>query len=263
MDRLSPPATGAAGRCAGRDGSGPAAACEEVTAACPRGDEATRGCERALPRTRRSAAAHDRAPPTPGAGAGRGDTGPRGCGRNRAHSTKRPMHVRRAERPAIAVRTARPPRGIGAGHERGAPMRGQAHGRAARGGPGARKAHRDPAGPRNGSSPRRRRRGLDRSREVRSAADAEHLRAADRAGALGGGLAVLHRDLLRVLHLALCLALDAIRLGHSGSLPFVTVDVVGPLARRSSVTSDTGSAQPSVLGSSNPTDPGRRELAQR
>jgi hypothetical protein len=41
------------------------------------------------------------------------------------------------------------------------------------------------------------------------------------------------------------------------------VDVVGPLARRSSVTSDTGSAQPSVLGSSNPTDPGRRELAQR
>jgi len=42
-----------------------------------------------------------------------------------------------------------------------------------------------------------------------------------------------------------------------------TVDVVGPLARRSSVTSDTGSAQPSGADSSNPTDPGRRELAQR
>jgi hypothetical protein len=113
------------------------------------------------------------------------------------------------------------------------------------------------------SSPRRFRRGLDRSREVKSAADPEHLRAADRAGALGSGLPVLHRDVLRVLHLALCLALDAVRFGHSGSLPFVTVDVVGPLARRSSVTSDTGSALPSGADSSNPTDPGRRELSQR
>jgi len=165
MDRLSPPATGAAGRCAGRDGSGPAAACEEVTAACPRGDEATRGCERALPRTRRSAAAHDRAPPTPGAGAGRGDTGPRGCGRNRAHSTKRPMHVRRAERPAIAVRTARPPRGIGAGHERGAPSRGAAarqgrprgagasHGRPRQGRP--RRPRRQEGPPRSGRAEKR------------------------------------------------------------------------------------------------------------
>jgi hypothetical protein len=207
--------------------------------------------ERSAEQAERSAAAHGSALPTPGAGTGRGDTGPHRCGGNHAHSTKRPVPVRRADRPAITVRTARSTaatRTARADSVAVAPGTG-------RGGTRCRPGKR--------SSPRRLRRGLDRSREVRSAADAEHLRAANRAGALGSGLTVLHRDLLCVLHLALCLALYAVRLGHSGSLPFVTVDVVGPLARRSSVTSDTGSAQPSGADSSNPADPRRRELAQR
>ena len=47
-----------------------------------------------------------------------------------------------------------------------------------------------------------------------SAADAEDLAAADRAGALDRRLAVLHRDLLGVLDFNLLLVLDAICLGH-------------------------------------------------
>ena len=212
----------------------------------PRRRSATLRAARPAERAERSAAAHGGALPTPGAGTGRGNTGPRRCGGNHAHSTKRPVPVRRADRPAITVRTARSTAGT---------RTARADSVAVAGGTGCRPGKR--------SSPRRLRRGLDRSREVRSAADAEHLRAANRAGALGSGLTVLHRDLLCVLHLALCLALYAVRLGHSGSLPFVTVDVVGPLARRSSVTIDTGSAQPSGADSSNPADPRRRELAQR
>lgn len=46
-------------------------------------------------------------------------------------------------------------------------------------------------------------------------ADAIHLRAADWARSLGGGLAVLHGHLLRVLHLSLRSALQAIRF-HTG-----------------------------------------------
>ena len=235
---------------------------EAPVARVPRRRSATLRAARPAERAERSAAAHGGALPTPRARMGRGDTGPRGCGGNHAHSTKRPVPVRRADRPAITVRTARsaaatPTARADSVAVAGGPVRVHA----AR--PGAGPGGAIPCRPGKQSSPRRLRRGLDRSREVRSAADAEHLRAANRAGALGSGLTVLHRDLLCVLHLALCLALYAVRLGHSGSLPFVTVDVVGPLARRSSVTSDTGSAQPSGADSSNPTDPRRRELAQR
>src|SRR5450759_3164961 len=48
----------------------------------------------------------------------------------------------------------------------------------------------------------------------RSAADPEDLAAALRAGALERRLAVLHRDLLRVLDLDLGLVLDAVSLSH-------------------------------------------------
>src|SRR4051794_27518705 len=50
-----------------------------------------------------------------------------------------------------------------------------------------------------------------------AAADPEDLAAADRAGALDRGLAVLHRDLLGVLDFDLLLVLDAIGLCHVGS----------------------------------------------
>ena len=63
--------------------------------------------ERSAEQAERSAAAHGSALPTPGAGTGRGDTGPHRCGGDHAHSTKRPVPVRRADRPAITVRTAR------------------------------------------------------------------------------------------------------------------------------------------------------------
>src|SRR6188472_3300051 len=53
----------------------------------------------------------------------------------------------------------------------------------------------------------------------RSAADLEDLSAADRAGALERGLAVLHRDLLRVLDLDLLLVLDAVGLCHLSTPP--------------------------------------------
>ena len=228
---------------------------EAPVARVPRRRSATLRAARPAERAERSAAAHGGALPTPGAGTGRGNTGPHRCGGNHAHSTKRPVPVRRADRPAITVRTARSTAGTQTARADSVAVAGGTGCRPGRGGTGCRPGKR--------SSPRRLRRGLDRSREVRSAADAEHLRAANRAGALGSGLTVLHRDLLCVLHLALCLALYAVRLGHSGSLPFVTVDVVGPLARRSSVTSDTGSAQPYGADSSNPADPRRRELAQR
>lgn len=68
---------------------------------------ATERAERSAAQAERSAAAHGGALPTLGAGTGRGDTGPRRCGGNHAHSTKRPVPVRRADRPAITVRTAR------------------------------------------------------------------------------------------------------------------------------------------------------------
>ena len=66
-------------------------------------------------------------------------------------------------------------------------------------------------------------------------ADLEDLRAADRAGALRGRAAVLHRDLLRVLDLARRFALDAITGRHRdlrrGVLGIV---VTAQLARRES-----------------------------
>src|SRR5438874_4522793 len=56
------------------------------------------------------------------------------------------------------------------------------------------------------------------ARDVRSGSDLEHLGAADRAGALGRRLAVLHRDLVIVLHRALGLALDAVGLCRHRSI---------------------------------------------
>lgn len=76
-------------------------------ASAPRSRSAPLRPARATERAERSAAAHGGALPTPGAGTGRGDTGPRRCGGNHAHSTKRPVPVSRADRPAVTVRTAR------------------------------------------------------------------------------------------------------------------------------------------------------------
>src|SRR5450756_2490500 len=80
---------------------------EAPVARAPRSRNSPLRPARATVRAERSAAAHRGTPPTPGAGTGRGDTGPRGCGGNHAHSTKRPVPVRRADRPAVTVRTAR------------------------------------------------------------------------------------------------------------------------------------------------------------
>ena len=80
---------------------------EAPVARVPRRRSATLRAARPAERAERSAAAHGGALPTPGAGTGRGNTGPRRCGGNHAHSTKRPVPVRRADRPAITVRTAR------------------------------------------------------------------------------------------------------------------------------------------------------------
>lgn len=80
---------------------------EAPVARVPRRRSAPLRPARATERAERSAAAHGGALPTLGAGTGRGDTGPRRCGGNHAHSTKRPVPVRRADRPAITVRTAR------------------------------------------------------------------------------------------------------------------------------------------------------------
>jgi len=131
---------------------------------------------------------------------------------------------------------------------------------------GRRPGRASPTRPGNRSSPRRRRRGLDLARSGQApsgGANPEHLGPTRGTGAGHGGFAILHGDRLRVLDLDLLLVLDAVRLGHYRSLPFVTVDVVGHHARRSSAWSDTGSAQPSGADSANPTDPGQRELAQR
>ncbi len=76
-------------------------------ASAPRSRSAPLRPARATERAERSATAHGGALPTPGAGTGRGDTGPRRCGGNHAHSTKRPVPVSRADRPAVTVRTAR------------------------------------------------------------------------------------------------------------------------------------------------------------
>src|SRR6266568_371636 len=54
--------------------------------------------------------------------------------------------------------------------------------------------------------------------DARSGSDLEHLGAADRAGALGRRLAVLHGDLVIVLHRALGLALDAVGLCRHRSI---------------------------------------------
>src|SRR5512138_2713953 len=89
----------------------------------------------------------------------------------------------------------------------------------------ARAVRRTDVGPmarRDDDGPRRRRRGPHECTDVpavtaggrASAADLEDLAAALRAGALKSRLAVLHRDLLRVLDLDLHLVLDAVRLGH-------------------------------------------------
>src|SRR5664279_2989395 len=80
---------------------------EAPVARAPRSRSAPLRPALATERAERSVAAHGGALPTPGARIGRGDTGPRGCGGNHAHSTKGPVPVRRADRPAITVRTAR------------------------------------------------------------------------------------------------------------------------------------------------------------
>src|SRR5450830_1714114 len=80
---------------------------EAPVARVPRRRSAPLRAERSAEQAERSAAAHGSALPTPGAGTGRGDTGPHRCGGNHAHSTKRPVPVRRADRLAITVRTAR------------------------------------------------------------------------------------------------------------------------------------------------------------
>jgi len=80
---------------------------EAPVARAPRSRSAPLRPALATERAERSVAAHGGALPTPRARMGRGDTGPRGCGGNHAHSTKGPVPVRRADRPAITVRTAR------------------------------------------------------------------------------------------------------------------------------------------------------------
>src|SRR3954465_11443515 len=78
---------------------------------------------------------------------------------------------------------------------------------------GARPSRMGHPAPRNGKTPAESGRGLVPSfTEGRSAADLEDLGAALRAGALERGLAVLHRDLLRVLDFDLHLVLHAV--GH-------------------------------------------------
>jgi hypothetical protein len=106
---------------------------------------ATERAERSAAQAERSAAAHGVALPTLGTGTGRGDTGPRRCGGNHAHSTKRPVPVRRADRPAITVRTARSAAGTGRRGPSRAPF-----GAGARPGP---RAGRFRAGPENDRAP--------------------------------------------------------------------------------------------------------------
>src|SRR5487761_1891946 len=108
MDRLDPPATCAAGWDARGRVDGAATPIREGQAVSgPWGRRTARGSASATGRVERSAAAHDGAPPAPGVKTGRGGTGPREWDGNQTHSTKRLQPDRRADRPSVAVRTAR------------------------------------------------------------------------------------------------------------------------------------------------------------